>query len=105
MRLIAFLSNLLKEQGLETGEVVDDKQTLYEEYRKSENLDGVFGFLQDLCINMVEHKDGEEGGYDVSEKVKAFLRSLPDSEMKNVTLSYAVSYTHLDVYKRQYQHR
>ncbi len=88
MRLIAFLSNLLKEQGLETGEVVDDKQTLYEEYRKSENLDGMFGFLQDLCINMVEHKDGEEGGYDVSEKVKAFLRSLPDSEMKNVTLSY-----------------
>ena len=46
------------------------------------------GFIQDLCINIVYVNNDRSGRYEISEKVKGFIGTLPDEEMKNVTLMY-----------------
>lgn len=87
-RLMEFLSGYMQERGIVTDELSKNKETLYDEYRQAENIDKMLGFVQDLCINIIYMNDGADGGYDISARVKAFVSSLPDEEMKNITLMY-----------------
>ncbi len=88
MRLLNFVSNYMKERNIETDDIVKEKESLYDIYKTADTLDQIMGFIQNVCLNIIYKNNDEEKEYEISTRIKEFINSLPDEEMKNVTLMY-----------------
>ena len=86
--LLEHVSLYMKTKRIETDETGVDKEALYDEYRRAKNIDSIMGFIQDICVNIVRMNNDDGRENEISDKVIEFVKSLPDEEMKEVTLLY-----------------
>ena len=88
LRLLEFVSSYMKSKRIETDEIGVDKEALYDEYKNAKNIDSIMGFIQNICVNIVRMDDENKEDEEISKKVISFVKALPDSEMRDVTLMY-----------------
>ena len=86
--LLEHVSAYMKTRRIETDEIGVDKDALYDEYRRAKNIDSIMGFIQDICVNIVRMNNEDEKENEISDKIIEFVKSLPDAEMKEITLMY-----------------
>ena len=57
-------------------------------YKNAKNIDSIMGFIQNICVKIVCMDDENNKEEEISNKVISFVKALPDSEMRDVTLMY-----------------
>ena len=88
MQLISFVTDYIKDIKPETEELAKKKERLYEIYKSADSLDQVIECVQSVCTSIVYDNKDEPKNYELSTQIKEFIDSIPNEEMKNVTLMY-----------------
>lgn len=88
LSLIEFVLSYMKENQIDMDDIGLDKEALYQEYRAAHTVDSIMGFIQSLCANIVYRNSGATRENEISKKVISFVKELPDTEMKKVTLMF-----------------
>ena len=60
--------------------------------------------MADIQVNLLHKEDREEQSHDIAKRIRPGIRKIAKKYGANIKIVEAVSYTHLDVYKRQVLH-